>query len=322
VIPGLGIGSLFSGYGGLDMGIQAALGGSVAWTVENADAPSAILAHHSPTTPNLGDITTVPWHDVEAVDILAGGFPCQDVSVMGARRGIRPDTRSGLWSHYGYAIDALRPSLVIIENVKGLLSADAHSDLERCPWCLGNDGTERHLRALGAVLGDLARLGYDTRWTGIRASDAGAPHERFRVFLVAYPAHKGLEGWSLLPQRPGQRDTLPSRVGVAPDAHDILSAGRRTSWRGLTEPTDHNRGVDWRRFGRAIERWERVVGRAAPDPMTDGRLSARFTEWMMGLPDGYVTSPAIGLSHNQQVHAIGNGVVPQQAELALRHLLG
>ena len=56
--------------------------------------------------------------------------------------------------------------------------------------------------------------------------------------------------------------------------------------------------------------------------MTDGRLSARFTEWMMGLPDGYVTSPAIGLSHNQQVHAIGNGVVPQQAELALRHLLG
>ena len=148
--------------------------------------PSAILARHWPNVPNYGDITAVDWAAVEPVDILTGGFPCQDLSVAGKRAGLRPGTRSGLWAHMAYAIDQLRPALVVAENVIGLLSADAHSDLERGCWCVG-DTRESHLRALGAVLGDLADLGYDAKWTSVRASDAGAPHGRFRVFVVAYP---------------------------------------------------------------------------------------------------------------------------------------
>jgi DNA (cytosine-5)-methyltransferase 1 len=180
------IGSLFSGYGGLDRAVMDTLGGTVAWHVEHDKHPSAILAAHYPDVPNYGDVTAVDWAAVEPVDVLTGGFPCQDLSTAGKRRGLRPGTRSGLWEQMAYAIDQLRPSLVVIENVRGLLSAYAHSDVESCPICLG-DGPDGALRALGAVVGDLAGLGYGCRWGGVRASDAGAPHGRFRVFLVAYP---------------------------------------------------------------------------------------------------------------------------------------
>jgi DNA (cytosine-5)-methyltransferase 1 len=98
-------------------------------------------------------------------------------------------TRSGLWSEFAKAIDVLRPDWVVIENVRGLLSAKADCDVEWCAWCMGETGDgEPSLRALGAVLGELADLGYDAEWQGVRASDAGAPHQRFRVFIVAHPS--------------------------------------------------------------------------------------------------------------------------------------
>ena len=152
------IGSLFSGYGGLDMAVAQVTGAETAWVSDIDKGACKILAHRYPGIPNLGDITTVDWSAVEPVDILAGGFPCQDVSHAGKRAGIRPGTRSGLWEHFAYAIDQLKPSLVVIENVRGLLSASAHSDLEPCAWCVG-DRPDGHLRALGAVLGGLADVG-------------------------------------------------------------------------------------------------------------------------------------------------------------------
>lgn len=193
------IGSLFSGYGGLERGVQAVLGGSVAWHCENDPAAGRVLAHHHPDMPNLGDVTAVDWAAVEPVDVLTGGFPCQDVSSAGRRAGIRPGTRSGLWAHMAYAIDRLRPELVVIENVRGLCSADAACDVEPCPWCLG-DNEGRPLRALGAVLADLADLGFDARWCGLRAADVGAPHSRYRIFITAWPARHtdgvDRDGWA------------------------------------------------------------------------------------------------------------------------------
>jgi DNA (cytosine-5)-methyltransferase 1 len=141
--------------------------------------------------PNFRDVSKVDWEAVEPVDILTGGFPCQDVSLAGSRRGLKDGTRSGLWSEFAKAIEVLQPGLVVIENVRGLLSANAHSNVELCSWCMGDNSTESVLRALGAVLGDLADLGYDAEWTGVHAADAGAPHNRFRVFIVAYP--RGLD---------------------------------------------------------------------------------------------------------------------------------
>src|SRR5690606_29721986 len=101
---------------------------------------------------------------------------------------MKAGTRSGLWASMCDAIDIIRPRLVVWENVRGALSAEAAAgDVESCEFCVGGDG-EPPLRALGRVLGDLAELGYDAAWTGLRAADVGAPHGRWRVFVVAWPA--------------------------------------------------------------------------------------------------------------------------------------
>lgn len=339
------IGSLFSGYGGLDAAVVSVLGGDVAWHVEFDKAPSAALAHRFPGVPNYGDVTAVDWATVEPVDILTGGFPCQDLSTAGKRRGLRPGTRSGLWEQMAYAIDQLRPRLVVVENVRGLLSAYAHSDVESCPICLG-DGPDGALRALGAVAGDLAGLGYDCRWAGVRASDAGAPHGRFRVFLVATNAEPAASGGGCA--GPARADSVGSpAVGIGSGAgagvaypnreHDHrcghVGPGRRAEpTRELAEPgplrhepgpSPRNSAVDFGPYTSAVRRWEHVLGRPAPAPTEPGRngprLSPRFVEWMMGLPAGWVCG--VDIPRNAQLKALGNGVVPQQAALALRLLL-
>jgi len=371
------IGELFAGYGGLGAGVREVLGGEIAWVSEFDAAPSKILEHHFPGVPNFGDITLIDWSTVPPVDILTGGFPCQDVSLAGARKGLKDGTRSGLWSEFARAISALRPGLVVIENVRGLLSADADSGVESCTECVGDGPDAVSLRALGAVLGDLAELGYDAQWCGIRAADAGAPHGRFRVFIIAHPAG---QPWSV-----GDGDDVSARRGTvergpdaggsfAADSEHVIGYGSGRARGGRTEPADgdvaaadagrndpERRGatrdmvgatrtsevdgeerewdgdaaeyrVDpspaWGEYEPAIRRWEHVTGRVAPSPTKpDGkngshRLSADFVEWMQGLPAGHVTSPEIGLTRNEQLKALGNGVVPQQATLAIRHLLG
>lgn len=217
------IGSLFSGVGGLDLAVESFFDADTVWHCEFDPEPSKVLAARWPDVPNLGDITQVDWATVAPVDILCGGFPCQDLSLAGRRKGLRPGTRSGLWADFRNAIEALRPSIVIIENVRGLLSgcAESDSDVEPCPGCVG-DGEHRPLvRALGRVLGDLAALGFDAEWGSLQASDVGAPHGRFRVFVVAYAQGVGFErGWPARERRAGLADSsggahltlLPTRV--------------------------------------------------------------------------------------------------------------
>lgn len=394
------IGSLFSGYGGLDLAVQTVLDGRVGWHADNDPAATAVLARWWPHTPNHGDVTGVDWQAVEPVDVLTGGFPCQDVSSAGRRAGLTPGTRSGLWTHMAHAIRVLRPTLVVIENVRGLLSAKAACEVEPCPWCLGDQ--HRHpLRALGAVLGDLADLGYDARWCGLRASDVGAPHARFRVFVVAGDTtsprrREGTTRQGLQQKEPGQgrvpaadpdglghqRDRRPwgRRSGgvVVTDAQgtrrertrpeparggpqrsdrptpDTTGDGRHQRWsepsrgergsdaavrgdaaaadtdgrrRGPDQPEHGQRqaDVDWGRYEPAIRRWEAILGRPAPEPTQlerrgSRRLSARFTEWLMGLPAGHVTDIP-GLTRNDQLRLLGNGVVPQQATTAVHNLI-
>ena len=181
------IGSLFSGYGGLDLAVMNVTGAEVAWHCEWEDAPSTILDKHFPGVPNYKDVSKVDFTQVEPVDILTGGFPCQDLSLAGKRAGLQDGTRSGLWSEFARAIEELKPRLVVIENVRGLLSATASNGMEYSEEDLAALNGRAPLRALGAVLGDLADLGYDAKWTGLRASDAGAPHQRFRIFVIAFP---------------------------------------------------------------------------------------------------------------------------------------
>ena len=190
----LTVGSLFSGYLGLTMAVEVAFDARLAWVsdikaynkkgTQVGDAP-LILEHRAPGVPNLGDITAVDWTRVEPVDIIDGGSPCQDISTAGRRQGMTTGTRSNLWVAMRDAIATIKPAFVVWENVRGALSARADSDMERCPGCVGDNRDLTHLRALGRVLGDLADLGFDAEWRGLRAADIGAPHGRHRIFVVA-----------------------------------------------------------------------------------------------------------------------------------------
>lgn len=192
------IGSLFSGAGGLDMAVEQVFGGTVAWHCElstlvddkgksRANAAPKVLAHHWPGVPNLDDISRVDFRTVEPVDVLCGGFPCQDISVAGRRAGMGAGTRSGLWSEFARAIDELRPQFVVIENVRNLLNVEANRHVEPGTDVVGDGDVKPVLRALGAVLGDLSDLGFDAQWTTVSAASVGAPHQRERVFILAHP---------------------------------------------------------------------------------------------------------------------------------------
>lgn len=156
-------GSLFAGIGGIDLGLERA-GWECRWQVEWDEWCQRVLAKHWPDVRRYGDITAVDWSGVERVDLLAGGFPCQPFSMAGKRRG-KADER-WLWPEFARAIRELRPGLVLVENVPGLLA--------------GHGG-------MGSVLGDLASLGYDAEWDSVPAAAVGAPHLRYRVWIVAYP---------------------------------------------------------------------------------------------------------------------------------------
>lgn len=121
--------SLFTGYGGLDLGVADALHEPLD-TIAVCDiepGPSRLLSHRYPHTPNLGDITQVDWSTLPHVDIICGGSPCQSMSLAGLRAGMHEGTRSGLWSYQMDAVHALHPSLMVWENVTGALSATASS---------------------------------------------------------------------------------------------------------------------------------------------------------------------------------------------------
>ena len=177
--------SLFSGYGGLDMAVQGVFGGELVAVADIDSGPCKILAHRHPDVPNLGDVSTVDWTTIHA-DIICGGSPCQDLSTAGRRAGMTDGTRSNLWAMMREAIAHIRPQHVVWENVRGAYSARADSAMESDPRLLGDHPAgQPALRALGRVLGDLADLGYDAQWCGLRAAGVGAPHGRFRVFLLA-----------------------------------------------------------------------------------------------------------------------------------------
>ncbi|WP_374105546.1 DNA cytosine methyltransferase [Streptomyces sp. McG3] len=282
--------------------------------------------------------------------------------------------------HVARAVEALRPCLVVIENVRGLLTSPAGSpgDVEFCPWCLGDTAGQPPLRALGAVLGSLADLGYDAKWLVLRASDVGAPHRRERTFLAAWPTGDPAEdadqqhreerrlAASVEAEERGARSE-PGRRGRVAAVADPEGVGRN---QGLAEPAARQRGHDpaqcggvaaahaegqrhgdsgpppgegvasslvgggpaaldggvdgvrgadrrWGPYAAAITRWE-MLTRPVPEP-TDaaGRLRADFVEWLQGLDDGWVTATP-GLGRPAQLTALGNGVVPQQANRAMQ----
>ncbi len=348
-------GALCSGIGGLELAVEAVFGMEAAWHSEvNADAVK-VHDRHWPDLPNLGDLTAVDWSQVEPVELVCAGYPCQPFSYAGERRGENDDRH--LWPHIAEAVRVLRPRWVVLENVAGHLT-------------LGFD----------AVLGDLAEAGYDTEWACVRASDVGAPHRRERLFVVARdtisqradllappgrswgatgepdrsPADtkrqrgpgrreagnlagtaRGGEGEGDQRERDG--DAAHHRSAASADATGEHEHRAGRAWGRWPEPTDGDlapayadeqgpQGAEpagrhimpsWGDYEPAIRRWERILGRPAPNPVDDRRrLTPTFVEWMMGYPAGWVD----GISRTAALRCLGNAVVPQQGVAALTAL--
>lgn len=164
-------GSLCSGSGGLDLGLERSLGVRWVWHSEPDPHASRVLDERWPGVPNLGDLWDIDWGSVEPVDLIAAGFPCPDYSLAGKRTGIEGD-HGQVWFGVLRAVRALRPALCVFENVPGIRTARG----------LRGDAGEF---ALGVVLADLAESGYRWAYDCMRASDVGAPHGRERWFCVA-----------------------------------------------------------------------------------------------------------------------------------------
>lgn len=164
-------GSLFSGIGGMDLGLERA-GFELKWQVEIDPYCRRVLERHWPTVRRWDDVRTWPQPDTERVDLVFGGFPCQDVSNAGKRVGIEGE-RSGLWFEFARVIRELRPRFVLVENVPALLIRD---------------------RGMGAVLGELAECGYDAEWDCVGADFMGSTQHRERVWILAYANDAGLQG--------------------------------------------------------------------------------------------------------------------------------
>lgn len=336
------IGSLCTGYGGLDLAVEAHFDAETIWCAEFDKYASQVIEQRF-GIPNYGDIKTIKWDELPQIDILTAGYPCQPFSSAGQRKGIN-DPRH-IWPNIQEAIGILRPRIVILENVRGHLT-------------LG----------FKEVLKGLAEVGYDARWQIVRASDAGGCHQRARLFVIAECADTDGSRFSLEHDKSGKiGNQRQSQFGVsgmvektiadtnrqgfqrAWNKNDDLTNGASTGVTSATIPTNTSstrlrqnimdklhktnhriRGgialdgepiaeIWWRDtpYEAAIERWKAVQGEP-PSPLMGERLNPKFVEWMMGLPDGWVTE--CGLSVSQQLKMLGNGVVPQQAKLALELL--
>lgn len=314
------IGSLFSGIGGLDLGLERS-GHTIVWHSEMDKSASAILARHWPHLENLGDVTEVDWSTVERPDAICSGNPCPDFSQAGQRKGMAGE-HGQLWFEVTRAIRALRPKTIILENVPGIYSAPG----------LALDSGES---ALGVVLSDLASLGYVGSYASIRASDFGACHRRERWFAIAHAA--GERGWE---ESGGASQHEAEQNGSASSTNYVFgSAGqgrlqaaviadarskRRYGGGGRDESqaaTGRQNGgssakghcvssTDWGLYLPAITRWEEIFGRPAPRPADAGRLRPEFVEWMMGFDDGWTE----GVARMNRLRCLGNAVFIPIAE--------
>ena len=289
------IGSLFSGIGGLELGLERAGVGHTVWQVESNLFCREVLAKHWPEAERFEDVRkTTGLHNIccdldedcgcdprplEPVDIICGGFPCQDISLAGKGRGLE-GKRSGLWWEFDRIIRELRPRYVVVENVPALRS-----------------------RGLGGVLGALAESGYDAKWDCIPAQAIGAPHRRDRLYLVAWrvsdaerhPLRDEPERGEGSSQESDSRDAEPAHMGAAVGAAVPVLRRDGGSMGSADRGGPYVSSVQW---------W----------PPRPDDLHA----WGQMPPEA---QPALcGVTHGlprrvERLRALGNAVVPQVAEV-------
>lgn len=330
------IGSLFAGIGGFELGCERAWPNSeTIWQVEQNPYCQSILSKHWPKAKIYNDVRDITINNVEPVDVLLGGFPCQDISVAGQQKGVHDGKKSSLWWEMHRIIGELRPRVIIMENVSNIL------------------------RLGGAdVIGSLAQIGYDCEWTVIRASDFGACHQRARWFCVAYPNGLGPNQTSIrrtppvalsrgtVQQRTPQTKNAPNNNGLGPNQTSKNKSMRSKSPReGIWVDTSSGSicgsisNTNSPRAKTISELSERVEEMGKPQNGDSfGRSSlfeagdnSRSSDWerceiepiICGVDDGISNwmDRDTKRQHNQRLMALGNAIVPQCSQWIAEQVL-
>ena len=272
---------LFSGIGGFSVGLEATGMKTVAFC-EPEPYCQKVLKKNWPEVPIYDDVRELTAdrlvRDGIRVDIITGGFPCQDISVAGRQAGIEGE-RSGLWSECARLLSELRPQYAIFENVTNLLTGDGGAWFEQVLW-------------------DISEVGYDAEWHCIPASAIGAPHRRDRVFIVAYPnSDDGRRGHSAEPLRRnswmepgsgGEGQSFQEAIAIVADAYrdDVQGVEQKS------QSSEHRRQT--RLF--SGERGLRKSGHWEVEPNV-GRVAD-------GVPN-----------RAHRIKGLGNAIVPQIAQM-------
>lgn len=295
------IGSLFTGIGGLELGVFntvasiAPYDNNIEWIAETNGNALKILDHSTMFhgVPNLGDVAKIDWSAVPDVDCITGGTPCQDFSHLGSRKGLEGEKSSLLYA-FIEAVKAKKSAYVLWENVAGALTKGTYD----------------------VLLDALNEADYSTSSVILPASRLGMPHKRSRLFVFA----ERTERWAvpfnaqLVEVRPDTRlRCLPTPNRSRMDGRKSPGYSKRPSFYDLKYWSEDEVRAS---YGAAIERWEGILGREAP-PLAKpkGALNVEFIEWMMGFPKGWVTD-ADDVSRTAQLAALGNACTPQQASEA------
>ena len=298
-------GSLFAGIGGLDLGFERA-GLTCSWQVEIDDYATRILAKHWPNVRRWDDVKTFPPGDELKpwrVDVIAGGFPCQDISFAGKGAGLAGE-RSGLFFEIIRLARLLEPRAIVLENVAALLA-----------------------RGMGAVLGELASLGFDAEWHCIPAAAVGAPHIRDRVFLVGYA---NSEGEPIVPKHDeasrvqklvaySQRDPIRQQPGRGSGANGTGAALAAND--GKKQPLANTQRISNPQevvadFHRDPIR-EQPGGGSGPNGTNTALAAITRNDW-------WTTEPPVGRVADgvpfrvDRLRGLGNAIVPQVAEVVGR----
>lgn len=306
-MPSLRVLDLFSGIGGFSIGLERAGMTTVAFCEIDKKA-QLVLKKHWPDVPVFEDVSTLTKGLLDergiTVDVICGGFPCQDISYAGAGAGIEGE-RSGLWSEYARLIGELRPRYVIVENVSALLS-----------------------RGLDRVLGDLASLGYDAEWHCIPASAVGAPHRRDRIWIMAYPSIVQQYGGNANTQAGSPQISEFGNSGGSDVMAYIASEGlERQQWaqfeRNRIRSADGSQNV-------ADTSGKRSQGQREPvQPISQTQIINRQTivSFASGFREFWRVEPNVGRVANgvpsrmDRLKQLGNAVVPQIPELIGRAIM-
>ena len=290
-------GSLFAGIGGFDLGFERA-GLETIWQVEIDDYCRKVLEKYFPNAERFKDIRECGAHNLGPVDIISGGFPCVDISNAGKQAGIEGE-RSGLWNEMLRIVCELQPSFVVVENVAALLG-----------------------RGLGRVLGDLAESGYDAEWDCLPAAPFGAPHQRDRVFIVAYTRREQRE---LQPQR-GTRIPYSAKPADDGEKESVADpAGERTRAIPAGQGAERQREAD---LDGCSEEMAYADGERLPRSRANRIFTQQsFIESCGQASEWWATEPDVGrVAHGiparvDRLRGLGNAVVPQIAEWLARRII-